>query len=56
VVVTPIASVALRPFPPLIVKLQLPAAKGVTENVVPLVGEIVAIALHVDVEAVKLPS
>ena len=53
-VVTPIESVALWP-PPVIVNVQLPAATGVTENDVPLAGEIVAIPLHVVVEGVKAP-
>ncbi len=55
VVVTPTESVADMPFAPAIVNVQLPAATGVTVKVVPLLGEIVAIPLHVAVEALKLP-
>ena len=55
VVVTPTESVADVPFAPAIVNVQLPAATGVTVKVVPLLGEIVAIPLHVAVEALKLP-
>ena len=55
VVVTPIVSVALCPPPPVIVNVQLPAATGVTENDVPLAGEIVAMPVQFVVDGVKTP-
>jgi hypothetical protein len=55
VIVTPIVNVALRPSPPVIVKLQLPDATGVTVNDVPVDGEIAAMPEHVVVVAVNVP-
>jgi hypothetical protein len=46
VVVTLIGSVAVCPLPPAMVNVQLPAATGVTVNVVALVAAIVAIPAH----------
>ena len=53
--VTVTESVAVFELPPMIVKLHDPCAAGVTVNVVPLAGEIVAMPLHVVVEAVNEP-
>jgi len=55
VVVTPIDKVALCPPPPAMVNVQLPAATGVTVKLVPVAGEIVAMPLHVVVDAVNVP-
>ncbi len=59
---TSIVSVAVCPFPPVIVKMQWPAATGVTVKIAELVvGEIVAMPLHefvcpaAAVEAVNVP-
>jgi len=46
---------ALALLPPVIVKLHVPAATGDTENVPLPVLVIVAMPLHVVVEAVKVP-
>ncbi len=48
-------SVAFCPLPPAMVKVQLPAATGVTVKVVPELGEIVAIPVQVVVVAVNAP-
>jgi hypothetical protein len=55
VVVTTTLSVAVILLPPVIVKLHVPAATGVTENAALPVLAIVAIPLQVVVDAVKVP-
>jgi hypothetical protein len=54
-VVTTTLSVAAVVLPPVIVKLHVPAATGVTENAAPPVLAIVAMPLHVVVDAVNVP-
>jgi hypothetical protein len=48
-------SVAFAPLPPLTVKLHAPAVTGVTVNDAAPLDAIVAMPLHVEVDAEKLP-